>query len=94
MAKIHKLMLAEGPFPELQPGDCLMVTELQRPGYGEPPYVVLETHDAYPEGLDAGAFNEAHGGSPSDIERALKLQFGSFVERLGFRLVALEPPKP
>ncbi len=49
----------------------------------------LETHDAYPEGLDAGPFNEAHGGSPSDIERALKLQLGSLRERLG--LPALSP---
>lgn len=85
--KTHKLLLAEGDFPELQPGDCLMVTALQRPGYGKPPSVTLETHDAYPQGLDAGPYNEAHAGSPGDVERALKLQLGSLAERLGCRLV-------
>lgn len=75
--KNFKLMLSDGAFPELYPGDCLMVTELQRPGHGEAPYVALETHAAYPFGLDEGPFNDAVRGSPSDLHRAMDLQLSS-----------------
>lgn len=87
MSKTVKVYVADGPFPELQPGDCLMVVELQRPAPGEAPYVGLEFHDAYPDGLDAGPFNEAHAGSPGDIERAVRLQVESAAARLGLRVV-------
>lgn len=38
-------------------------------------------------GWAAGLFNEAHEGSPHDIERAAKLQLASLAERLGLRLI-------
>ncbi len=69
-----KIMLADGEFPQLQVGDCTVVTETQLPGFGVAPFVVLETHDAYPEGLTAGPYNEAHAGSPGDLERAALLK--------------------